>query len=44
VSFDDLRDVALPALGHRLILGFEAGALGVTAASLIRDVLGSVSP
>jgi MoxR-like ATPase len=44
VSFDDLRDVALPALGHRLILGFEAGALGVTARSLIEDVLGSVAP
>jgi MoxR-like ATPase len=44
VSFDDVREVALPALGHRLILGFEADAEGVTEASLIGDVLRSVAP
>ena len=42
VSRDDLQDVVLPALRHRLILGFEAQADGVTPDRLIADVLSAV--
>jgi MoxR-like ATPase len=42
VSRDDLQAVALPALRHRLILGFEAQADGVTADRLVGDVLATV--
>jgi len=39
VAFDDIRAVALAALRHRIILGFEADAEGVTADKLIHDVV-----
>jgi MoxR-like ATPase len=39
VAFDDIRAVALPALRHRVILGFEADAEGVTTDKLIHDVV-----
>jgi MoxR-like ATPase len=39
VSFDDIRAVALPSLRHRVILGFEADAEGVTTDKLIHDVV-----
>ena len=39
VAFDDIRSVALAALRHRIILGFEADAEGVTADKLIHDVV-----
>ncbi len=42
VSREDLQEVALPALRHRLILGFEAQADGVTADRLVNDVLAGV--
>jgi MoxR-like ATPase len=42
VSREDIQTVALPALRHRLILGFEAQADGVTADRLVGDVLSSV--
>jgi MoxR-like ATPase len=42
VSREDIQSVALPALRHRLILGFEAQADGVTADRLVGDVLTSV--
>jgi MoxR-like ATPase len=42
VSREDIQAVALPALRHRLILGFEAQADGVTADRLVSDVLGAV--
>ena len=42
VSREDLQAVALPALRHRLILGFEAQADGVTADRLVGDVLAAV--
>jgi MoxR-like ATPase len=44
VARDDLRAVAGSALRHRLILGFEAQADGVTAERLVTDVLEHVSP
>jgi MoxR-like ATPase len=43
VSFADLRDAALPALRHRVLLNFEAEADSVTADELLRGVLEHVS-
>jgi MoxR-like ATPase len=42
VSREDLHAVALPALRHRLILGFEAQADGVTPDRVVEDVLSGV--
>ena len=42
VSAEDLRAVALPALRHRLIVGYEALADGVTADDLVSTVLEAV--
>jgi MoxR-like ATPase len=42
VSREDLHAVAPPALRHRLILGFEAQADGVTPDRLVSDVLSAV--
>src|ERR1700730_4820011 len=39
VAFDDIRAVALTSLRHRIILGFEADAEGVTTDRLIHDVV-----
>ncbi len=39
VSNKDIRDIALPALRHRLILNFEAEADRVDADSIVRQVL-----
>jgi MoxR-like ATPase len=39
VAFDDIRAVAMPALRHRVILGFEADAEGITTDKLIHDVI-----
>jgi MoxR-like ATPase len=39
VAFDDIRAVTLAALRHRIILGFEADAEGVTTDKLIHDVV-----
>jgi MoxR-like ATPase len=39
VAFEDIRAVALPALRHRVILGFEADAEAVTTDKLIHDVV-----
>jgi MoxR-like ATPase len=42
VSREDLQEVALPALRHRLILGFEAQADGITPDRVVNDVLSGV--
>jgi MoxR-like ATPase len=42
IAREDLQAVALPALRHRLILGFEAQADGITPDRLISDVLTAV--
>jgi MoxR-like ATPase len=42
VSREDLQEVALPALRHRLILGFEAQADSITADRVVNDVLNGV--
>jgi MoxR-like ATPase len=42
VAREDLQALALPALRHRLILGFEAQADGITADRVVNDVLAGV--
>jgi MoxR-like ATPase len=42
ISREDLQEVALPALRHRLILGFEAQADGITPERVVGDVLAAV--
>jgi MoxR-like ATPase len=42
VSAGDLRSMAGPALRHRLVLGYEASAAGVTADEIVADVLTAV--
>ncbi|MBI5368683.1 MAG: AAA family ATPase, partial [Planctomycetes bacterium] len=42
VSFEDIREVAYPALRHRVILNFEGEAEGVRADSLIERLLAEV--
>ena len=42
VSAGDLRSMAVPALRHRLVLGYEASAAGVTPDEIIADVLTAV--
>jgi len=39
VSFDDVRQAALPALRHRVLLNFEAEADGVTGDVIVKDIL-----
>jgi MoxR-like ATPase len=39
VAFDDIKQVAKPALRHRLILNFEAQAEGVNADSIVDQLL-----
>jgi MoxR-like ATPase len=44
VSVDDIQTVAPGALRHRLVLGYEATADGVTADTLVKSVLATVTP
>jgi MoxR-like ATPase len=39
LSIDDVEAVALPALRHRLVLGFDAERAGVTAEAIVTEVL-----
>ena len=39
IAFEDIREVALPVLRHRIILNFEAQAEGVTSDDVVRQVL-----
>jgi MoxR-like ATPase len=42
VSAADIRAMARPALRHRLVLGYEATADGVTADDIVSAVLGAI--
>ncbi len=42
VSIADIRSVALPALRHRLVVGYEATADGIDTAQLVKSLLDSV--
>ncbi|MFN2237400.1 MAG: AAA family ATPase [Anaerolineales bacterium] len=44
VAYDDLRDAALPALRHRLILNFEAQAEGISTDQVIDELLTAITP
>jgi MoxR-like ATPase len=42
VAYDDIRQVAIPALRHRLILNFEAQAEGVSSDTIIQDLITNI--
>jgi len=42
VAVDDVREVALPALRHRVILNFEGEAEGITPEAIVRSILDAV--
>ena len=42
VSCQDIRDVAVPVLRHRVILGFEGLSARVNPDELIREIIGSL--
>jgi MoxR-like ATPase len=42
VSIDDIRDVAMPSLRHRIILNFEGEAEGITTEAVVRAILDAV--
>ena len=44
VSVDDIREAALPALRHRVILNFEGEAEGITTEAVVRTILDAVQP
>jgi len=44
VAFEDIRQAALPALRHRLILSFEAQAEGITTDTVLAELLERVVP
>ncbi len=43
VGFDDIRNAALPALRHRILLNFEAEADGITSDQIVADILERVA-
>jgi len=43
VAVDDVRAVAAAVLGHRVVLGFEAEARGITPASVVESLLERVT-
>ena len=44
VAVEDIRNVALPALRHRVILNFEGEAEGITTDAIVRAVIDAVAP
>ena len=42
VAYDDIRQAAIPALRHRLILNFDAQAEGVTTDTVIHSVIANI--
>jgi MoxR-like ATPase len=44
VSHDDLRDIALPSLRHRILLNFEGEVAKITSDDIIRNVLTKIRP
>ena len=42
VAYEDIRQVAIPALRHRLILNFEAQAEGVSSDTIIQDLISNI--
>ena len=44
VSYDDLREIALPSLRHRILLNFEGEVAKVTSDDVIGDILKRIQP
>ena len=44
VSFEDITEMALPSLAHRVILNFEGEMSGMTAEKIVRDLASAVRP
>jgi MoxR-like ATPase len=44
VSYDDLSDIALPSLRHRILLNFEGEVAKITSDDIIASVLSQVRP
>ena len=44
VAIEDLREIALPSLRHRIICNFEGEAEGITTDAIIRTILDHVAP
>ena len=42
VSFKDIRDVAPPALRHRILLNFEGEADGISSDAIVQAILDEV--
>ncbi|MBT3273259.1 MAG: MoxR family ATPase [Spirochaetales bacterium] len=42
VGFEDIKKAVLPALRHRIILSFEGEAEGISADSVLKDVIGKL--
>ena len=42
VSFDDLKETALPALRHRILLNFEGEADGVSTDRIVEELIETV--
>jgi len=40
VSFQDIKDVAVPAMRHRVILNFEGEAEGITTDMVLEKIIG----
>ncbi len=43
VGFEDIKKTVLPALRHRIILSFEGEAAGISADSVLKDIIGRLS-
>ena len=43
VGFDDVREVAVPAIAHRLVLDYRARLDGLSASDLVRSLLEEIS-
>ena len=41
-AVEDVREVAMPAMRHRVILNFEAEARGMTADAILNQILAAV--
>ena len=44
VDFEDVRELAIPVLRHRLVLNFQARADGIDADEVIRRIVAQVRP
>ena len=44
VSYDDLSDIALPALRHRILLNFEGEVAKITSENIVSSILSQIRP